>query len=147
MTFSQLKLCMAIEQAGRCSDTPRAHRDRINLVTRVFPEWVEISGDSEFPFSVDEVVDWDSKLRKSKPTRIKVDVAKNHGVHCFWNGRNKGPCSHEAECGHLVPNCEGGPLEVANCVIECRSHNNQRREMTVEQYISSDLNTYFQQER
>lgn len=141
MTFDQLMLCMAIEAAGRCPDTPRSNRQRLELAKRVFPEWLLISGDSVFPFSVDDIVYWDTAIRKNKDTQTKVKVAKAHGVKCFWSGRSKGPCCETAECGHLWQNSLGGPMSVENCVIECRTHNNQRRDMTIEEYIKSSLSS------
>jgi hypothetical protein len=32
-------------------------------------------------------------------------------------------------------------LTVENCHIECRAHNNQRREMSIEDYIKSGMTT------
>ena len=100
-----------------------------------------MTGESIFPFKIDDIVQWDTNIRKQKNTRVKIDVALKHGLDCFWRERGKGPCCDIAECGHLLQNCVGGPMSVENCVIECRSHNNQRREMSIEQYIRSELNT------
>jgi hypothetical protein len=141
MTFDELLLCMAIEKAGRCPDTPRTTEQRRQLAIRVFNEWVALQSDSRFPFTIDQIVDFDTRIRKSKDTRTKVKVAHLHGVKCFWNGRNKGPCCDTVECGHLWQNSFGGPLSVENCVIECWSHNNQRRAMSIEEYIKSPLST------
>lgn len=139
MTFEELDLCLAIEAAGRCPDTPKTHRERIDLVVRVYREWIDIHGDSIFPFSIDDVVRWDTNLRKNKDTRTKVDVAKQHGKRCFWVGRGKGDCSQDVDCGHLVPNVSGGPLSVPNCVIECSFHNRSRGVMSIEEYLRSEL--------
>jgi hypothetical protein len=32
-------------------------------------------------------------------------------------------------------------MTVENCQIECRAHNNQRREMLIEEYLQSNLTT------
>lgn len=141
MKFPELILCMAIAKAGRCPDTPRSNQQRRELAMRVFPEWLFIVSDSAFPFSIDDIVHWDTVMRKNKNTQVKVKVAERHGVRCFWEGRGKGACCDEVECGHLWQSCKGGPLSIENCVIECRSHNNQRREMSVEEYIKSSLST------
>jgi hypothetical protein len=141
MTFDELTLCIAIQNAGRCSDTPRTNQQRLELAQRVFCEWLAVMGDSVFPFSVDDIVRWDTNIRKNKDTRTKIEVAKKHGWFCFWRGRGKGPCCQIAECGHLWQRSQGGPLSVQNCVIECKSHNNQRLIMTVEEYLRSDLTT------
>jgi hypothetical protein len=141
MTFDDLMLCIAIENAGRCPDTPRTNQQRLDLARRVFPEWLQMTNESIFPFTIDEIVNWDTSLRKNKDTQMKVKVADAHGTRCFWHNRNKGPCCTTAECGHLWQNSKGGPLSVENCVIECRSHNNQRRAMTIEEYIKSTLTT------
>lgn len=66
---------------------------------------------------------------------MKAKVALEHGTRCFWVGRNVGACSDEAEVGHIVPRCQDGPLTVENCMIECRAHNNERKERTIEQYL------------
>jgi hypothetical protein len=141
MTFNELLLCMAIDKAGRCPDTPRTSQQRRELAMRVFPEWVFMTQDSMFPFTIDQIVFWDTNIRKNKDTRTKIKVAHCHGVTCFWQHRGKGPCSNEVECGHLLQNWAGGPMAVENCVIECRSHNNQRRERSIEEYIKSGLTT------
>jgi hypothetical protein len=141
MTFDELSLCIAIQKAGRCPDTPRTSEQRTRLAIRVFNEWVRIRGESCFPFTIDQIVGCDTMIRKNKDTRTKVAVAQKHGTTCFWEGRDKGPCCDTVECGHLWQNSKGGPLSVANCVIECRSHNNQRRAMGVEEYIKSSLRT------
>lgn len=139
MTFDELALCIAIERAGRCSDTPRTNQQRLDLAMRVFPEWLRMTNESVFPFTIDEIVQWDTNIRKQVNTRTKIEVAEKHGMQCFWNGRGKGCCCNTAECGHLWQNSHGGPLSVENCVIECRSHNNQRRDMSIEEYIRSNL--------
>ena len=141
MTFDELTLCIAIENAGRSSDTPRTQRQRVELAGRVFPEYLSLTGDSVFPFTIDDIVRWDTNIRKNKDTRTKVEVAETHGRSCFWVNRGKGPCCETAECGHILQNCKGGPMSVENCMIECRAHNNQRREMSVEAYMKSSLST------
>lgn len=141
MTFNELALCIAIKRAGRSPDTPRTQEQRLDLAKRVMLEWLLMTKESLFPFTIDEIVEADTRIRKNKDTRTKVSVAEAHGAHCFWEGRNKGPCCQEAECGHLWQNSQGGPMSVENCVIECRSHNNQRRDMSVEEYIRSDWTT------
>lgn len=144
MTFDELALCIAIENAGRCSDTPKTNQQRLDLAMRVFQEWLRMQSDSVFPFSIDKIVEWDTSIRKQLATRTKVDVARLHGRECFWLNRGKGPCCSDAECGHLWQNSKGGPLSRENCVIECRSHNNQRRDMSVEEYLQSPLSTVIQ---
>ncbi len=47
----------------------------------------------------------------------------------------------EVEAGHVVQRCKGGPLTVENGQIECRAHNNQRREMSIEDYLKSTMTT------
>lgn len=141
MTFDELALCIAIENAGRCSDTPKTNAQRQSLALRVFREWLVMHSESIFPFSIDQIVQWDTNIRKQTSTRTKIEVARLHGRCCFWLNRDKGPCCDTAECGHLWQNCFGGPMTKENCVIECRSHNNQRREMSVEDYIKSSLRT------
>jgi len=141
MKFDELLLCMAIEKAGRCPDTPRTTEQRRQLAIRVFNEWISLQSDSRFPFTIDQIVDFDTRIRKNKDTRTKVKVAHLHGVKCFWTGRGKGPCCDTVECGHLWQDSLGGPMSVENCVIECWSHNNQRRAMSIEEYIKSSLTT------
>lgn len=141
MTFDELALCIAIKRAGRSPDTPKTHEQRIELAKRVMFEWLVMTSESVFPFTIDDIVEADTRLRKSPDTRIKAEVGELHGIRCFWTNRNKGPCCETAECGHLWQNSKGGPLSVENCVIECRSHNQQRSVMSVEEYIRSDLTT------
>jgi hypothetical protein len=40
-----------------------------------------------------------------------------------------------------VQRCKGGLLTVENGQIECRAHNNQRREMSIEDYLLSSITT------
>jgi hypothetical protein len=144
MTFEELKLCMAIHRArlGH-KDRPRS-RDRDYAVERVFSMWLEIFGESKFPWSVDDVVHWLITYRKRKENRIKVEIALSHGWTCYFKNRGKGPCCSVAEWGHIVPRSAGGPDTPENGQIECFSHNRQRGgrvPMTIEEYLASDLTT------
>lgn len=87
---------------------------------------------------IDDVIAIANAIRKNMDTRAKIEVAKIHGTRCFFEGRGKGPCCDIAEVGHLVPSCHGGHLSIENCMIECRNHNNQRRERTIEEYLRSE---------
>lgn len=139
MTFEELKLCMAIARADLGGGDRTSNAKRLEAASAVMQEFVYLFEDSRFPYTIDDVERWRVTYRKNTETRIKVDVASTHGFRCFWASRNKGPCSEEAECGHLVARSKGGPLNIENCVIECRAHNNQRREMTIEEYLESHL--------
>ena len=141
MQFNELRLCMAIKVADLGSGDIVSHERRMEMVREVFSAYLQLFDDSNFPFSIDEVDRCRLNFRKNKDTQMKADVALQHGWRCFWDGRSKGPCCQDAECGHLVPRCKGGDLSLQNCVIECRSHNNQRREMTIEEYIQSEKTT------
>lgn len=94
-----------------------------------------------FPFTIDDIERWSITLRKNTDAKVKVDIALAHGTECYFKRRGKGPCSEEVEAGHIVQRCKGGPLTVENGQIECRAHNNQRREMAIEDYLKSDLTT------
>lgn len=144
MTFDELRLCMAIHRArlGH-KDRPRSH-DRNYAVERVFSKWLEIFGESSFPWSVDDVVHWLIAHRKRKDNRIKIEIALAHGWTCYFRNRGKGPCCNVAEWGHIVPRSGGGPDTIENGQIECFSHNRQRGgrvPMTIEEYMASDLTT------
>lgn len=141
MTFDELKLCMAIHRAELGGGDRPTKKQQMEAAAVVMIEYLGYFEDSRFPYSLDDIHSWRLAVRKNTSTRIKLEVALIHGHRCFWDGRNKGPCCGEAECGHLVQNCKGGAISVENCVIECRAHNNQRRAMTVEEYILSELTT------
>lgn len=137
MTFDELRLLCAIhelEPGGRdkVSDTKR-----LNFGREVAGVYTDIFRTTRFPWEVDQVMETYLRWRKNTDTKIKAAIAMAHGFECFWRHRGKGPCCSEAEAGHLVPNSRGGPLSIENCIIECRSHNNQRRAMTVEEYLQS----------
>jgi hypothetical protein len=121
-------------------DRPTSDQRR-KAALAVFSEWVGLTGDSLFPFTIDAIEKWSITLRKNTDAKIKVDIALAHGASCYFRGRGKGPCSAEVEAGHIVQRCMGGPLTVENGQIECRAHNNQRREMSIEEYMKSSMTT------
>ena len=135
MTFSELKLCLAIHRAELGGGIRATGREQMEAALLVMLQYLACFDDSYFPYTLDDIDKWRLAIRKNKDTRIKMEVALCHGHRCFWEGRGKGPCCDDAECGHLVARCDGGELTVENCVIECRSHNNQRRERSIEQYL------------
>lgn len=142
MTFLELRLACAIQHADMGGRDPQSRSDRVRAAKRIFDAFLSLHDDSYFPFTVDEVCHLMSSYRKNKATQTKVDIALKHGsFRCFWESRDKGPCSDEVEAGHLVPASRGGELSVANCVIECRAHNNQRSAMQIEEYIGSGKET------
>lgn len=141
MTFDDLRLVIAIRQHGGFPSDGMSEVERIEYALQVSRLYCLTNRNTRFDFDTDDVIRSALAVRKNIDTRIKADVAEAHGVRCFWQGRGKGSCCDEAECGHLVPNSKGGPLSVENCVIECRSHNNQRHAMTVEEYLQSHLTT------
>lgn len=141
MTESELYLCCAIRLADLGGGDRPTSDQRKRAAIAVFTEWLGLACDSSFPFTIDEIERWSLNLRKQRDVQVKVDIALAHGASCFFKGRGKGPCSAEVEAGHIVQRCKGGPLTVENGQIECRSHNNQRREMSIEEYIKSDLST------
>lgn len=141
MTKNELHLCCAIRLADLGgSDRPTSDQ-RKRAALSVITEWLTLTGDSLFPFTIDDIEEWSISLRKSAGSKIKVDIALAHGSECYFKNRGKGPCSDEVEAGHVVQRCKGGPLSVENGQIECRAHNNQRREMSIEDYLKSDMTT------
>lgn len=138
MKFNELQLLMAIRAMEPGSRDYLTESDRLEFAMQVQRQYSAMFRTVEFPFTVDDVITIYMQLRKNKATQIKADIAFAHGTSCFWLGRGKGPCSDECEAGHLVAACRAGELSVENCIIECRAHNNQRREMTIEQYLNSD---------
>jgi hypothetical protein len=141
MTFAELELLMAIRRSSKSGKDLTQRDDRFQFAKLVAWHFADVIGDVAFPFTVDDVMAMQLRLRKNKVTKLKADVALKFGTRCFWLGRNKGPCSEIAELGHIVPKCEGGSDDVSNLMIECRSHNNQRRERSIEDYLSSHLIT------
>lgn len=141
MTFDELKLAIAIYKAQLGGRDLVTERERKEAACFIYTEWVMHFDDTVFPFTPDDIERIRLSVRKSTATKMKVDVAIAHGVFCFFSNRGKGPCCSEAECGHLIPRSKGGSLNIENCQIECRSHNNQRREMLIEEYLQSELTT------
>jgi hypothetical protein len=139
MTFDELVLLTAIRRAGGNWGDLLLDAERVAFARKVADSYTLITQDVRFPFSVDDVIRLKTLLRKGKNNRVKADIALAHGYRCFWHGRGKGPCTNEAEAGHLVPRCQGGELTVENAMIECRGHNNQRRDMTIEEYLQSGM--------
>lgn len=141
MTENELHLCCAIRLADLGGGDRPTSDQRKRAALSVIAEWLTLTGDSRFPFSIDDIERWSITLRKSVDAKMKVDIALAHGTECYFKGRGKGPCSEEVEAGHVVQRCKGGPLTVENGQIECRAHNNQRREMSIEDYMKSSLMT------
>jgi len=137
MTFDQLRLLCAIHRAGLDLQDPVTDKERLSLGMAVQRTYADLFDTTYFPWRTEQIVKLFYQWRKSPDTRTKADIAAAHGCRCFWTDRAKGPCCDQAEAGHLVPRCQHGKLSVANCVIECRAHNNQRRERTIEQYLLS----------
>lgn len=141
MTENELHLCCAILLADLGGGDRPTSDQRRRAALAVMCEWLSLTGDCLFPFTIDDIERWSITLRKSRDAQVKVDVALAYGARCFWYGRGRGPCSSEVEVGHLWQRCNGGPLTKENCHIECRAHNNQRREMSIEEYIKSGMTT------
>lgn len=141
MTFEELRLLTAIRKLGGTWGDMPTDAMRREFAIQVASQHAMMTGDVRFPWSIDDVIRLSLNLRKQVDTRTKADIAIQHGCRCFWDGRGKGPCTDEAEAGHLVPRSRGGELTVANAVIECRGHNNQRSDMTIEEYLLSEKHT------
>ena len=141
MTENELHLCCAIRRADLGGGDRPTSEQRRRAATAVVSEWLNLTGDTLFPFTIDDIERWSITLRKSPDAKIKVDIALAHGTECYFRGRGKGPCSEDVEAGHIVQRCKGGPLTVENGQIECRAHNNQRREMSIEDYLKSSMTT------
>lgn len=135
MTFAELQLAMAIHSLNQHLRDAAPHAELLKFANNVQDQFAALTGEIYFPFMLDDVKRLAMAVRKSTDTRTKAEVAIAHGWRCFWIGRGKGGCCENAECGHLVPRCRGGELTIANCVIECRRHNNERREKTIEEYL------------
>jgi hypothetical protein len=135
MTFDELELLVTIGKLKPGGRDYLTDQERLELVQLVQQQYCLWNRDAHFPYSLDAVVIAYMKYRKNKDTRTKAEIAAAHGTKCFWKHRGKGPCSAEAEAGHLVPKSCGGELSVANCVIECRAHNQERGIMSIEQYL------------
>lgn len=144
MKFDELKLLVAISRAKKATlggSDPVTDADRLRYADVVRDEYAAITSDIYFPWTTSEVITLAVNHRKQTSTKIKAEIAEAHGYECFWRHRQKGPCCDEAEGGHVIPQASGADLSVANGMIECRSHNNQRRERSIEQYLASNDRT------
>lgn len=141
MKFSKLKLLVAIDRLKPRGD-PVTDKARMRLAMAVRNAYTDMWQDVNFPWSVSEVVELCVAYRKQPSLRTKAQIAAIHGTDCFWKHREKGPCSDDVEGGHVVPRANGaGELTVANGMIECRAHNNQRRARSIEEYLDSQDTT------
>ena len=143
MKFNELRLEVAVNRADVSGD-PVSTKQRKKLAYAVFHAWLELFQDTYFPFTLDDVVRAAVRVRKRGKERVaawQIAVAHNQWC-CFWASRDKGPCSDEVEAGHVVARANGGGLlSVENGMIECRAHNNQRRDMSIEDYLASTKKT------
>ncbi len=138
MKFSDLQLLVAVGSLQRKGD-PISDHARFKHAEAVRAKFTRLFRTTCFPWSVSEVMELCIVYRKNITVRVKADIAAKHGFECFWKHRHKGPCCDEVEGGHVVSRADGaGELTVQNGMIECRSHNNQRRERTIEEYLISD---------
>jgi hypothetical protein len=142
MKFNELQLEVAIHKTDARFD-PLADEQRTELAKRVFATWVEIFGTSVFPFEIGEIAIAKRRMQKASSKLRAFEIAIEHNQwDCFWRNRGKGPCSDEVEAGHIVARSNGaGDLTIENAVIECSAHNNQRKAMTIEEYLSSPMTT------
>ncbi|MHB8953523.1 MAG: hypothetical protein ACYC4U_11185 [Pirellulaceae bacterium] len=134
MKFDELKLLVAINSLQPKGD-PITDGAREMRAMEVRDEYTRIFGDVFFPWNTSDVIEVCVNWRKQTTTRLKAEIAAAHGYECFWKHRDKGPCSSDAEGGHVVSNSSGNALTVANGMIECRAHDNQRRERSIEDYL------------
>jgi len=141
MTFQELKLYIAIKKCNIGGADYNSEFERIEMAAAIMREYVHTFKDSVFPFSIDEICRHRMAFRKNKNTQTKVAVAIKHGSKCFWDGRGKGECSSEVDCGHIVADSRGGDMTIENCMIECSSHNRQRGVLTIEEYMLSAKST------
>jgi len=141
MKFNDLKLLVAIHRLRPKGD-PISDRQRMKCAVEVRGEYTRMFEEVHFPWTVSEVLEMCVMWRKNRAARVKAEIAAAHGYECFWAQRDKGPCSDEVEGGHVIARAAGsGELSVQNGMIECRAHNNQRRERTIEDYLSCDDTT------
>jgi hypothetical protein len=138
MNTNELKLCIDIYKAELGGGDRPTVDQRLNAARAVMLAHLNTFDESFFPYTIDDIERWALTLRKNKDTQAKVKIAIAHGYRCFWEERGKGPCSEEIEAGHIVPRCRGGELTIENCWIECRAHNNQRRDRSIEDYMASE---------
>lgn len=141
MTFAELELLMAIRKCGTFGRDIKTDGERLEYAKRVAMQYADMTQNVVFAFKVDDVLHMQRQMRKNPSTRLKADVAIRFGTRCFWDGRNKGPCDDNAELGHITPRSRGGSDDMSNLMIECRAHNNQRRDMSIEEYIASVAST------
>lgn len=141
MKFDELRLLVAIHNLRPTGD-PVSDANRFARARQVRDEYTRMFGDVLFPWTTSEVIEMCVAWRKNKASRTKAEIAASHGYTCFWVNRGKGPCSDEVEGGHVIARAAGsGELSVQNGMIECRAHNNQRRERTIEEYLTCDDTT------
>ena len=139
MRFDELQLEVAIHKTEARMD-PLGDEQRMELAKRVFATWVDIYGTSVFPFEIGEIAIAKRRMQKASGKVRAFEIAIEHNQwECFWKNRGKGPCSDEVEAGHIIARANGGgELTIENAIIECSAHNNQRKTMTIEEYLASN---------
>jgi len=93
------------------------------------------------PFTKSEMMDAWIRFRKSvgRKAELIVETARKHGRHCFYRGRGLGECSDELSIDRIIPGSRGGQYDIRNCVIACLKHNEQRGDLSIEEYLSNAL--------
>lgn len=152
MTFDQLPLYIAIYKTREWIGT------QPDLYTPSSEKWTgecerqlwalvmdELARDSSWPrdsmpWSIKDVADAYFVMRKSsKPDGcmdnkivLTVKVALVRGRTCFWPNFGNQECNSEINLDRLIP---GDVYSLANCVISCTFHNQQRSNRSVDEYI------------
>jgi hypothetical protein len=141
MTFEDLILFEAVHDVYQEVENPRSSdwlmveekRDELCRLIR-----------SRLPYDQEHLLRaWDQygKSQKAeignelKKLALTVIVARTHGRRCFFANRGKGACSNDVSIDRIVPGSRGGRYTVENCVLVCGSHNSQRGDKSVEEYL------------
>ena len=143
MTFDDLPLYEAVYDVYRMVDNPRSDAWLRPPMCEKVCRQIQAHLPLDTHFKVEQMLQVWSAFGKSvtvetdvKKSELIVLVARTHGRRCFYCGRGKGDCSNEVALDRLLPGSRGGKYTVANCVIACSFHNQQRQDQSVEDYIT-----------
>lgn len=69
---------------------------------------------------------WDDFGKNKEKNKLIIAVARKFGCSCFYEHRNRGPCSQIMSIERL-PSTRSEPLSLESCVIVCKKHNSDNR--------------------
>ena len=148
MTFDNIPLYEAIFRAWGREDArgrpyienPRAEhwgtkRESRDKLARAIRDEMDVDDGGKFRMD-DMITEWIAfhKTANGKAA-LTVETGLTHGWQCYYKNRGNGPCSNEIHLDHVIPRSKGGQDIVEHLQISCGTHNTERGNKAIEDYL------------